>query len=159
LYVSPGLARSGKYAHWKRNLALVAVAACISSALFAAFYVNSLQYAPVNTAKNPVTVDSLVGAYMDNPTTADSLFANKTYYVTGVPLSLQQDPNSGRYYSDFVLAGFIQFYWKDFSEASKVTPCADALCQPILAKCFLAGFAVRTGGNEIIMMNNCEFIH
>jgi len=154
----PDPPRSGRLAHWKRDLILIAAAAALSLLLFSIFTFYGLQHAPVNTANTPVTTDDLMAAYMDNPGHADSMYANKTYYVTGVPISMQQDQRTGQYYSDFVLTGFIQFYWKDPSQASRVVPCAADLCQPILAKCFLAGFEVQTAGSKVIMMNDCEFI-
>ncbi len=147
---------SGK--HWKRKLALATLAAVISLLLFEGFQAYGIETAAVNTANTPLTMDGLISAYLDNPTGADSLYANRTYYVTGVPISMQQDQGTGRFYSDFVLPGFIQLYWKDPSQASQVIPCTQDACQPILARCFLVGFAVKTQGTEVIMMNNCEFI-
>jgi len=126
--------------------------------IFAGFYAYDQYKHPVNTPENPVTMANLLGAYMDNPTTADSLYAGKIYYVTGVPISLQIDPSTGQYYSDLVFNGFVQFYWKDSSQASQVTPCTPDTCQPILAKCTLTGFSVKSGGNDVIMLNDCEFI-
>jgi hypothetical protein len=180
--VPPESVRRGKHAHWRSRLRWAAVAATLSLVFFATFsfydYLNAppgtaglptsffgtfrlfeSKNAPVNTAGTPMTMDGLLGAYMDNPTQADQLYASKTYYVTGVPISLQQNPSTGQYYSDFVLNGLIQFYWKDISQASKVVPCTQDVCSPILAECFLVGFAVESGGTQVIMFNNCEFIH
>jgi len=149
----------GKFAHWKRNLVLAAVAGSLSLILFASFYSYDVYTGAVNTPSTPVTTDDLIAAYVNDPAQADSLFANKTYFVTGVPLSMQQDPTTGQYYTDLVFPGFIQFYWQDFSQASRVIPCADGSCQPILAKCFLEGFTIRTGENYIIKFDDCQFIH
>jgi len=154
---SPDLLRLGKQRHWKRNLALAAAAASLSSLIFAGFYYYD-QSRPVNTANSPMTIGNLISAYMDDPSRADSLYAGRVYYVTGVPLSVQLDSTSGRYYSDFVFSGFVQFYWRDSSQAGQVTPCIREICQPIVAKCLLTGFFVKSGDNEVIMLTNCEFI-
>lgn len=158
MLTSPDPVRSGKQTHLRRNLALTSAAVSLSLAIFAGFYLYNQADHPVNTPENPVTMGSLLTAYMDDPSRADSLYAGKIYYVTGVPLSMQMDSSTGQYYSDFVFSGFVRFYWKDLSQANRVTPCTQEICQAIVAKCLLTGFSVKTEGDEVIMLNDCEFI-